>query len=220
MTIDEIAKYVYQVRYVDSYDRTMESFAQKLKEEGISTKELYEQFANGTLDDAVKKLNGLNIRREAAEAFSNKENKDFSDHTRKWLNDFLSEDVVARNYLFQRIIIEQKFRVWPSLPIVPLNIFQKTMAKKYAAYIIKDNRVIDLDLDIDVHKDYETGKYIIHSKEYNDFELKSQRDVFRCGRTRVFFLMMWGPHSYAKMPALLQSTTSVKPEIISPEVLV
>lgn len=221
MTIEDVKKYVYQIRYIDQYEKDLAEWVDKLLTDGVSQKDLYAMFFDGSLEAAVKKSSELKVRQEAEKAFE-KGQGEFSDHTKKWLNDFMSEDVVARNYLFQRILTEQKFKLWPSLPVFAINMFQKTKMKKYLALIVRDNRVVELDLDITIRKELNTGKFIIHSKEYNDFELKSQRAVYRHGKTRVFFLLQWSPFAYEKLPAIAQSTTQAKPQqqILNAEVLV
>lgn len=196
MTIEDLSKYVYKIRYVEEYERTLAQFVDGLRKQGATEKELWDGFKDGTLERAATEYTKSKFKYEAEKAFST---SDFSPHTIKWLNALFSEEVVTRNYLFQRVLTEQKFQLWNSLPIMGM-FPNATMGKKQIALIVTDNRHIELDANIELKRDLATGKAFVHSKEYNDFEIQSPRAVYRHGRMRIYILMVWSPYAYERLP--------------------
>src|SRR5581483_2862566 len=72
------------------------------------------------------------------------------------------------------------------------NIFpiQKTTGKKNIALIVVNNSRIEIDASARVEMDYDKGYYVLHTKDYGDFDIIEAKTRYKYGRQNIFMVMV------------------------------
>jgi hypothetical protein len=186
LTINDLQHYIPKFRVVEEGKRKLHELYNTLhKAEGIEEKELLPALMDGTLKRTADHLVALEMSKNPNLIKLDK--AVFSEKTIQWLNDYYSEDVIARYNMFNRLLSERNFRLKPSLPIFGM-MPQRTIGKRDIGVIVTNNRMLELDPKIKVDINEETGILEIQTEKHGIFEIQETKTRYRYGKTNIYFL--------------------------------
>lgn len=186
LTIHDLQNYIYKFRVVEEGKKKLYELYKKLQDkEEIKESELLPALLDGTLKRSADHLVALDMR--VNPNLVKLETAIFSEKTIQWLNDYYSEDVIARYNMFNRLLSERNFRLKPSLPIFGM-MPQRTIGKRDIGIIVTNNRVLELDPKIKVDINENSGLWEVQTEKHGTFKIEETKTRYRYGKTNLYFL--------------------------------
>lgn len=160
---------------------------------------------DGSLEFTASKLTSLQ---------KNIDQRGLKAETVTWLNSYFREDKVPQFYLNMRMMTDEKFKLPESQPVRNFMLLQGTTSKKNIALIILNNSRIEVDPNVKVEMDYSKGYYVLHTKDYGDFDIIEAKTRYKYGRQNIFMVMVdTGIAQPIKQPEAVQPLQTVTPII-------
>lgn len=184
-SIADLENYVLKFKMVEEKNRILYDIVSDLeKEKRVSKLEIMMMLADGSLEEQADKILHSRMSKNLISFAS--ENGKFSQQTIKWINSYYSEDVVGRNYMYQRLLAEERFRLKPSLPIVGF-MPQPSMLKRNIAIVV-NGRQLELDTKVKVEYDHAQNCNVVSTSEHGKFAIQDNETIYRNGKTRMYFV--------------------------------
>lgn len=185
LTIHDLQNYIQKFKIVEESKKKQYEVYKSLQKEGLEEKELLPALLDGTIRRSAEQLVALDMR--VNPNLIKLDKAVFSEKTIQWLNDYYSEDVIARYNMFNRLLSERNFRLKPSLPIFGM-MPQRTIGKRDLAIVVTNNRVLELDAKIKVDINENSGLWEIQTSTHGTFRIEETKTRYRYGKTNIYFL--------------------------------
>lgn len=188
-SISDLEHYVPKFGRVEGIKRVLDGLLADLeKEKRVSKLEIMMMLADGSLEEQAEKIHSARLSNKSNEKSKELEvsNGTFSQQTIKWLNSYYREDVVGRNYMYQRLLAEERFRLKPSLPIVGF-MPQPSMLKRNIAIVV-NGRQLELDTKVKVEYNHDKNCNVVSTSEHGKFAIQDNETIYRNGKTRMYFV--------------------------------